>query len=202
MATLPNTIIKNTPKFINGKNAREKWSKKIDPTGLLSMSDYNKQCNNVFIKAAEIILDDSKRQTVIQVTPTNTEWNENKEKIYTIVKDDKVIKIGGTRNGMKSRFSSYLCGHHVIERGKSGKMSVTNAHLYHSIEKDLLDTESKWEFYTWELPITSLQVTILGKDTNIAAQTYHAYESRCIEKYKLITGRIPILCDNSDPDYK
>jgi len=190
------------PKFTNGKNAREKWSRNIDPNGLLSMADYNEHCGNVFIKAAEIFLDDSKRQTVIQVKPIDVTWNENKEKIYTIVKNGKVIKVGGTRNGMKSRFSSYLCGHHVIERGKSGKMSVTNAHLYHSIEKDLLDMESTWEFYTWELPITSIRVTILGKDTKIAAQTYHAYESCCNEKYKRMTCNIPIFCHNSDPEYK
>ena len=190
------------PKFTNGKNAREEWSRNIDPARLLSMAEYNKQCGNVFVKAAEILLDNSsERQTVIQVNPTDATWNEHKEKIYTIVKNGKVVKIGGTRNGMKHRFTSYLCGHHVTERGKSGKMSVTNAHLYHSIEKDLLDMESKWEFYTWELPITTIQVTILGENTKIAAQTYHAYESRCIEKYKNMTGNIPIFCHNCDPDY-
>ena len=81
-------------------------------------------------------------------------------------------------------------------------MSVTNAHLYHSIEKDLLETDSKWDFYTWTLPILEQKINILGIETTVIAQTYHAYESCCIKKYKDITGKIPILCDNSDPTYK
>jgi hypothetical protein len=90
----------------------------------------------------------------------------------------------------------------VLERNKSGKMSVTNAHLYHSIEKDLLETDSVWEFYAWTLPEIIHNVDIFGIDTAIISQTFHAYESCCIKKYKAITGHIPIMCDNSDPCYK
>ena len=143
-----------------------------------------------------------KRQTCIKVTPTNNEkWKEENEKIYLIVKDKKVVKAGGTRNGMKARFGSYLCGHHVEERGKSGKMSVTNAHIYHSIEKDLLETDSKYEFWTWSLPVVQINVEILGENVNVTAQTYHAYESVVIKKFKDLTGNIPLLCDNCDPNY-
>lgn len=194
---------KNNKKFTDGIVARDKWSKLIVTENLLSMEDFNKECNNVFVKGADIVLDYTSRQTVIQTTPVDNKlWSENIEQIYTIVKDGKIIKIGGTRNGMKNRWGSYLCGHHVLERGKSGKMSVTNAHLYHSIEKDLLETESKYEFYTWTLPVVEHIITILGEETKVVSQTYHAYESCCIKKYKSITGIIPIMCDNSDPTYK
>ena len=198
-----NDIINENKKFTDGVVARDKWSKPIVTDNLLSMEDFNKECNNVFIKGADIVLDNTNRQTVIQTIPVNNKlWSENIEQIYTIVKDGKIIKIGGTRNGMKNRWGSYLCGHHVLERGKSGKMSVTNAHLYHSIEKDLLETESKYEFYTWTLPIVEHTINILGEETKVVSQTYHAYESCCIKKYKSITGIIPIMCDNSDPTYK
>jgi hypothetical protein len=117
------------------------------------------------------------------------------------------MKIGGTRTGMKARWGSYLCGHCVSERMNKhgepnpGKMSVTNAHLYHTIEHDLLQG-NKWEFYSWKLPDTTVSVEILGEMIQVVAQTYHAYESRCIELFKTITGHIPQLCDNADPNYK
>jgi hypothetical protein len=80
-------------------------------------------------------------------------------------------------------------------------MSVTNAHLYHTIEHDLL-LGNKWEFYSWKLPDTTVPVEIFGEMIQVVAQTYHAYESRCIELFKTITGHIPQLCDNADPNYK
>ena len=194
---------KKKQKFVSGQIARDKWSKDINTDDLLSIDDFNNVCGNVFKKAANITLDFSKRQTVIQASSIdNDDWKKKCEKIYIIVKDGKIIKIGGTRNGMKARFGSYLCGHHVVEREKSGKMSVTNAHLYHSIENDLLKSDSKWEFYTWTLPVLEQKITIFDIETKIIAQTYHVYESCCIKKHKEIIGKIPILCDKSDPTYK
>lgn len=135
-------------------------------------------------------------------------WKQAGEYIYAIVKDGVVMKIGGTRTSMAERFGSYLCGHCVPQRNKKngdpypGKMSVTNAHLYHTIEHDLLENEGKWEFWCWKLPVTTVQVEIMGVPTEIIAQTFHAYESRCMEKFREITGHIPQLCDNADPSYR
>ena len=42
---------------------------------------------------------------------------------------------------------------------------------------------------------------ILGKDTKVKAQTYHAYESAFIKYYEQNYNEKPILCCNSDPDY-
>ena len=81
-------------------------------------------------------------------------------------------------------------------------MSVTNAHLYHTIEDDLLKGNT-WEFWTWTLPTVSVTVDIMGTDTTVIAQTYHAYESRCMEMFKTEeSGDIPQLCDNADPNYR
>ena len=197
------SIIATTTKFTDGAAARKMWCKDISSGPTVSVDAFNNACGGVFIKAADIILDDStKRSTVITCDPTNAEtWKENAEQIYVIVKDGFVMKIGGTRTGMKSRWSSYICGHHVTERGKSGKMSVTNAHLYHTIESGLL-TGDKWEFYIWTIPTVTVSVDILGKMCEIKAQTYHAYESRSMSLFKTLSGGMsPTLSENCDPGY-
>ena len=198
-------------KFINGEMARLVWAKSIIPESC-SVEQLNAACGGVFNLAANIVLDSSKVNTTITVSfPDNTlqkRWKDAGEYIYLIVKDGVIMKIGGTRTSMSERWGSYKCGHCVKERYNKkgepypGKMSVTNAHLYHTIEKDLLEKNGAWEFYCWKLPVITLQVDILGMPTTVVAQTYHAYESRCIEKFRELTGHIPQLCDNADPSYR
>lgn len=199
----------SNPKFIAGESARFKWRKSLT-TEPLTVTDYCAQAvGSKFIKMADIVLDISEtRRTTIQTVPMDEEkWKETAEHIYIIVRNGEIMKIGGTRTGMKARWGSYLCGHCVAERMNKhgepnpGKMSVTNAHLYHTIEDDLLHGNT-WEFYSWKLPNTVVSVEILGQTIHVIAQTYHAYESRCIELFKTIAGHIPQLCDNADPTYK
>ena len=208
----PNIIeFRGMQKFINGETARLAWAKPIIPE-CCSVEQLNTACGGVFNLAAKIVLDSSKVNTNITVSFPNTtlemSWKEAGEYIYLIVKDGQIMKIGGTRTSMCERWGSYKCGHCVKERNNKkgeaypGKMSVTNAHLYHTIEKDLLENNGIWEFYCWKLPVITLQVNILGLPTTVVAQTYHAYESRCIEKFRDLTGHIPQLCDNADPSYR
>ena len=197
------------PKFTSGSLARTKWTKDIVPEKM-TVSEYciAADCAE-FTKMADIVLDDSTtRRTTVKTVPTNEAlWKETAEHIYIIARNNVIMKLGGTRTGMKARWGSYLCGHCVAERlnkngePNPGKMSVTNAHLYHTIETDLL-LGNTWEFYSWKLPHTTVEVNILGQMTTVIAQTYHAYESRCIELFRSMTGHIPQLCDNADPTYK
>lgn len=193
-------------KFKKGEKARKRWAKNIKTDKLYSVEEFNIKCGNVFRLEAEIVLDTTKRrQTVIQANPVNKDDYSKLEceKIYILAKNGKVMKIGGTRSTMKERFGSYLCGHHVTERGKNQTCSLTNARIYHTIENDLLNGDCIWELYVWELPRPPpLIINILGKDTKIEAQTYHAYESRSILKFKELTGKLPVLSDNFDPKYK
>lgn len=202
---------KEKMKFIKGIDARKKWKKNIVDEKI-SVKDYNSHCYNAFKKICNIILDDEeKKQTCLKVFFENEQeennWSTRNEHIYLIVRNGKIMKIGGTRTGMKERWNSYLCGHCVPERknksGKNypGKMSVTNAHLYHTIEDDLLENNSCWEFWSWKLPIIKKIVNILGDETEIIVQTYHAYESKCIGKFNSLSGKIPQLCNNCDPNY-
>ena len=201
-------------KFTAGIAARAAWKKTLVPEEC-TIAQFNEMCGGVFAFRGNIHLDPSpRRQTTLYVTdfPAETgvtEWKrEGTEHIYAIVRNGRIMKLGGTRTGMKQRWSSYLCGHCVPQRLKRrtqqpfpGKMSVTNAHLYHTIENDLL-AGGEWCFWSWKLPTVTVSVDILGVPTEVIAQTYHAYESRCMANFHALTGHIPQLCDNSDPSYR
>lgn len=195
-----------TTKHTDGENARKHWSKSIDEN-VLAIGEFNAiSADTQFVKRADITIDSSEdRQTVIQAVPIKGQaekWCTSEESIYTFVRNGKIMKIGGTRVSMKERFGSYLCGHHVPQREKSGKMSVTNAYLYHTIEADLLDNEdSNWELYTFPLPPQEITVDFMGKKRVIRAQIYHGLESHAIEEYRKITGSNPQFSANSDPKY-
>ncbi len=202
------------PDPFNDAEARAAWSKYAHVTSQeteairLPFNDFNQSIGGVFQSGATLSLDHSdRRQTVIMAVPDTPKWNADIEALYAIVRDGRIMKLGGTRTGMKKRFSSYLCGHCVPQRLSAagqpfpGKMSVTNAHLYHTIEDGLLRGED-WKIYMWELPNVQITVDILGTPTVITAQTYHAYESRAMQRFVETAGAIPLLCNNADPNYR
>jgi hypothetical protein len=199
------------PKFLAGVEARLVWKKSFTEE-TFTINRLNELTGNVFDNSVQIILDTSpRRQTTLIISAEDMrKWNQKDENIYVITRNDRVMKIGGTRTGMAARFGSYICGYCVPQRIKKrtgmpfpGKMSVTNAHLYHTIENDLINNPSIiWKFYFWKLPVTKVSVEIFGQLTEVVCQTYHAYESRCMELFKRETGHIPQLCNNSDPGYR
>jgi hypothetical protein len=208
------------PDPFNDVAARTKWSKynfvtsQETETRRISYDHFNDLCGGVFQPGATLSLDNERklngekcRQTIIKADTDHPDWNRMVEIIYTIVRDGKIMKLGGTRTGMKKRWGSYKCGHCVSERLKKngdaypGKMSVTNAHLYHTIEDGLLRGEV-WKIYIWKLPIVQVTTDILGTPTTLIAQTYHAYESKIMQKFSQTAGSIPLLCNNADPNYR
>jgi hypothetical protein len=190
----------------------KKWIKLISIDKTITIEDYNRKEH--FIHVADIVLDDDvytsgekqgtkKRKTLIQFNPTisNKAFNAKKEWLYLIAINDRIVKIGGTRVGLKGRFASYLCGHHVKERGKSGDCSKTNGFIYNTFEF-YLRLGCKIQIYGYELPTTEITIEIFGKERKIKAQTYHAYESTFLEDYKKHYNDYPLLSDNCDPYYK
>ena len=190
----------------------KKWIKLIPINKTIPFDKYNRK--DYFIPIADIVLDNEvftsgkkegskKRNTLIQFVPKISIENFNKktEWLYLLVINGMIVKIGGTRTGIKGRVISYLCGHHIEERGKSGDCSKTNGFIYNTIEF-YLNLGCKIEMYGYELPKTDFTIDILGKETKIIAQTYHAYESTFLEDYRKNYGEYPILSDNADPDYK
>jgi hypothetical protein len=190
----------------------KKWIKLIPADNTIPFDKYNRK--DYFIPIADIVLDselftsgkkqgDKKRNTLIKFIPTISieEFNKKNEWLYLLVINGMIVKIGGTRTGLKGRIASYLCGHHIEERGKSGDCSKTNGFIYNTFEF-YLNLGCKIQMYGYELPKTEINIEIFGKETKITAQTYHAYESTFLEDYKKNYNKYPILSDNCDPDYK
>lgn len=201
----------NINKLYNSSLAR-KWIKLIPRDKTIPFENYNRK--EYFTKIADVVLDNElftsgkkegnkKRNTLIQFIPTISSeiFNKKTEWLYLLLIDGNIVKIGGTRTGIKGRVSSYLCGHHIEERGKSGDCSKTNGFIYNTFEF-YLNLGCKIEMYGYELPKTEFSIDIFGKETKIIAQTYHAYESTFLEDYKKKYNDYPVLSDNCDPDYK
>jgi len=163
-----------------------------------------------FIYVANIILDEEldknnskKRNTLIQFIPQIDKniYEDKTEWIYIFLINERIVKIGGTRTGLKGRVSSYLCGHHIKERGKSGDCSKTNGYIYNTFYFYLLNN-ANIKMYAFQIPIVKQTYTILEQEMEITLQTYHAYESIYLSDFKKIYGEYPFLSDNSDPEYK
>jgi len=187
----------------------KKWIKLIPLNKTILFDEYNHK--NLFKLVANVELDNAmksngtkQRNTLIQFSPviSNEEFKEKTtEWIYIFTINGRIVKIGGTRTGLKGRIGSYLCGHHVEERGKSGDCSKTNGYIYNTFVF-YLNAGCEIKMYAFSLPNIEVEVDILGITTKVLSQTYHAYESTIMNAYKKNYGNIPVLCDNSDPEYR
>jgi hypothetical protein len=194
------------------KSQIKKWIKLIPTDNIISFKEYNRK--KYFIPIADITLDNEitttgkkkgqkKRNTLIKFNPIipSKEFNQKNEWLYMFLINDIIVKIGGTRVGLKKRTLSYLCGHHIKERGKSGDCSKTNGFIYNTFEF-YLNLGYKIQMYGYKLPKIKLTIEIFGKEKTILSQTYHAYESTFLEDYKKKYNHYPMLNNNCDPDYR
>jgi hypothetical protein len=190
----------------------KKWVKLIPRYKTIPVEDFKERGH--FIHLANVVKDDEvfpsgdrhgkkKRNTLIELkTVVDGALLEQKsEWLYMIVINDRITKIGGTRDGIKGRFGSYLCGHHIEERGKSGKASETNKYIYNTLYF-YLEMGCDIKLFGYKLPEEEITRSVFGRDVKIRVQTYHSYESILIDEFRKQCGFIPFLCDNSDPDYK
>jgi hypothetical protein len=189
------------PTFTYENDPTKPWIKLIPLHKTILLEEYNRK--HYFHSIATIVLDkEEKRNTVLQFIPTSKEeFAEKAEWLYLFVMNQRIVKIGGTRTGLKGRVASYLCGHHVKERGKSGDCSKTNGFIYNTFAF-YLSLGCTIEMYGYKLPKTTAMIDLFGKETMITVQTYHAYESTFLEDYKKMYQEYPMLSDNCDPDYK
>ena len=144
-----------------------------------------------------------RRKTLIKFEPSiaDDEWKKEREWLYILTVNNKIVKIGGTRKGLKSRTKSYLSGHYVKERGEKQSSSSTNAYIYNTFEH-YIRSGYIVEMYGIRLPPLVEHRVVFGKKMVINAQTYHAYESHCLLAYKEQTGHYPVLSSNCDPSYR
>lgn len=184
------------------KSLYNKWIKLISLEKTFLYSNYNRK--NHFIHVANVVADDDKkRNTVIKFIHVIDvkEFKKKEEYIYIFTINDRIVKIGGTRTGLANRVTSYLCGHHIIEREKSGDCSKTNAYIYNTFDF-YITNGAEIKMYAYKLPVIETIVKIFDIENKIIVQTYHAYESTFLEDYKKINKSYPILSDNCDPNYK
>ena len=190
----------------------KKWIKKISVQALPRFERYSHK--ELFVKVADVSLDTEMhskgikkgtkcRQTLVQFKPTiaKERFHAKTEWVYAFVLNGCVIKMGGTRDGLQGRCGSYLCGHHVQERQKSGRCSITNAFIYNTFVF-YLELGYTIEMFAYALPEYSVTIEVLGETRRITAQTYHAYESIFLQDFKKQFGEYPLLSDNCDPKYK
>ncbi len=189
------------------KNTNKKWIKPINFATSTKYDDYAQR--DKFIHVANVNLSINKsNEYKICFTPciTNTEYVKKCEYIYLFTIDNYIVKIGGTRCGIKQRIASYLCGHHTLERGKSGSCSKTNAVIYNSFEF-YLNQGCHIKMYGYKLPKRFIEIKVLDDngDEDVKksyVQTYHIYESIMLDNFKKIYKMIPKLNVNYDPEYK
>lgn len=183
------------------------WIKLIPQEKTILFEEYNRK--NYFVPIADIVTDGEihrekkKRNTVVQFVPliSKEAFTAKEEWLYILTICGRIVKVGGTRTGLQGRVGSYLCGHHIKERGKSGDCSKTNAFIYNTLDF-YLSLGCNAKMYGYKLPQTTATIDLLGKATTITVQTYHAYESTMLEDYKKQYGDYPVLSDNCDPTYK
>jgi len=185
----------------------DKWVKILPMETLIPfekfMGDQRLKIRSGIVKVADIVIDKSqKRNSMIEFKSVieKEKFVKKSEWIYLFTIDQKIVKIGGTRNGIQQRSISYLTGHHTKERGKSGYCSNTNAYLYNTFIHYLLK-EQPVEMYGYELPENKITIEIFGELREFSVQTYHAYEAFFLSDFKKKYKSFPPLSDNCDPDY-
>jgi len=179
------------------------WIKKIDLSKELKLVDFS--LSSKFIHVADVLLTTTepvKTCILFSSVIEKKEWeNKTSQWIYMFTVDDHIVKIGGTRSGLKGRVGSYLCGHHTTDRGKSGKCSVTNAYIYNTFEH-LLKENHSIKMLGYKIPDVKITMSVWDTDTVFSPQTYTIYETSALETYKTNCGHYPQLSDNSDPSHR
>lgn len=148
---------------------------------------------------SEVKLDmSSSRQTLIRFVPMNIDkWNACGNWVYMFVVNDRIVKIGGTKNGLKKRAASYLCGHHTR---KYNTCSITNGIIYNTFLY-YLQKGAKILMYGMRCPPVYATIDVFGEQHSVETQVFDVYESVLIRKYTSEIGMPPLLSTRSDPRF-
>jgi hypothetical protein len=152
---------------------------------------------DLFIKVCDVCIDNTKRKTSIEFVPTIPKelWEKHSEWVYIFTCDKNIVKIGGTRTGLKNRTQSYLCGR--PEFRKKGTCSTTNYIIYKSFNT-LLSLGHSIEMWACSLKEYMIDVENFGMTLQVPVQTYHVFEAKMLELYKNQKGHFPVLSSNAD----
>ena len=178
------------------------WTKILNLETELRLTEFSLHTH--FRHVANIVEDHADtRQTVIRFEPVidRGEWKKKSQWIYMLVIDGRIVKIGGTRTGLEGRCGSYLCGHHIPERGGSRDCSKTNGYIYNTFDHYVRNGH-KIEMWACQIPSVRVTVDVWGTEMELDPQVYTAYETTALEAYKAEAGHYPALSDNSDPVHR
>lgn len=196
---MPKTI--KSKKFIKKSHRAspyQKWIRIIPPSDP-KFIDYD---NSEYFEEVAIVTKDNKLSFVPIIEPDI--YSKKIEWLYLFTINDTIVKIGGTRVGLKGRVSSYLSGFHIKERNKSGECSKTNGLIYNTFDF-YLNLGCTIKMYGYKLPENNIVIDVLEETMSISPQTFHIYESIFIDKFYKKYNKYPALNGtggNSDPLYK
>jgi hypothetical protein len=119
-----------------------------------------------------------------------------KQFVYFIVVNDRLVKIGGSKNTIHDRIQSYNCGVYSLWRGGNGKQSVTNSIIYDSIEICLL-RGFEVKLFVWMVPPVLNTLDYWGYKTDTVISThYNYYETQALRMFFEQFGKNPIWSKN------
>jgi hypothetical protein len=150
-----------------------------------------------FKEVANVRLDKiPKRQTLIRFEPVDkTAWCDQGNWVYIFTVNDHIVKIGGTKNGLKQRAASYLCGHHTR---KSNACSITNGLIYNTFLK-YLTIGASIKMYAMRCPPVYATIDVFGEEHAIETQVFDIYEAVLIKQYATEFGQAPPMSSRADP---
>lgn len=136
---------------------------------------------------------------VIDYDPTITvaDRKHNASRVYWIVVDGEIVKIGGSnsKNGIDGTINAYLGGTKDTGRG-SGK---SNSPRTYSVSKYMLESikaGQKVEIYFANLPQTTLPVYDSQGQvirTQPVSAAFHDFETALVDEHKNLEGKYPFL---------
>ncbi len=147
----------------------KKYIKLINERQLIKISEY--KYKEKFHEISTLKLN---RKIKFEGLPTN---DNPKQWLYLFTINDYIVKIGGTRCGLKGRMTSYLSGSYP-----RAKASETNKTVYNTLEF-YLKCECEVKLYGYKIPETELALEVLDEIITITPQIYHIYEKKLLEKY-------------------
>ena len=114
--------------------------------------------------------------------------------IYILAVDGRVCKIGQTTKTLVDRWASYSAGTRD-NRVKRGTCSTTN-YFISEIVRRALEEEVDVELYAYAIPNTYTVGSIFGREEKLLDDHVGIYESRLMQEFFNIYGRLPIVGKN------
>ena len=141
------------------------------------------------IKVAKIIKCDGNKRRKLQIEwfGNKTLLTANKGRVYLIVVNGKIYKIGGSqaKGGIKGTMKPY------IHAALTGAPSIRTYGI-HILIREALNKQKKVELYLIQSPEVKIKVPGLFKNVTKSVAPFKEMESQCLHDYIECVGKFPI----------